>query len=154
MDVSDNTNFVRWFLCFNPREQQISPGALPLRRVVLALALIVIAGLGAFLWSSRSLGPKSVEVAPKGEANDQQIQPAPAVAAVSETAQVKMINADPKALMGLPVHHGSYVYRGIEVGDSQAKVMAKLKEFGYLTWENNGLDRYTAKENQRQVSLE
>ena len=73
----------------------------------------------------------------------------PATEQASQTtgATPKTIRPTPEALIGLPVHHNSYSYRGIELGESQAKVMAKLKEFGYLTWENNGLNRYTANEN-------
>lgn len=72
---------------------------------------------------------------------------APEQASQTTEATPKTIRPTPEALIGLPVHHNSYSYRGIELGESQAKVMARLKEFGYLTWENNGLNRYTANEN-------
>jgi hypothetical protein len=116
-----------------------------LRRVVLAVVLIVVAGFAAFSWSSRSLSPKTVEIAPE-TAKDQQIQSPSIAAATSEPSRAASIDTDPKVLIGLPVHQGTYAYRGIQVGDSQAKVLAKLKESGYATWENNGLERYTAKE--------
>ena len=71
----------------------------------------------------------------------------PERASQTTVATPKTIKPTPEALIGLPVHHNSYSYRGIELGEAQAKVMARLKEFGYLTWENNGLNRYTANEN-------
>jgi len=84
------------------------------------------------LWLSHKTEHSPDIVTGAAESHVEQPQ-TPATPAGAGLSKAETPNASETVSIGIPAHPGIYSYRGIELGESRARVKAKLKAIGYRT---------------------